>query len=142
MKQHIIFQGDAQILLYGNNALVPLSLSKQSLISAIGFENSELIVNEHREHTIQSLENTSNSHIPDNFTEIFNRPARVEVSYIPNNHSLTINLFKALGDTNLPILWMGVLENNVMPAYEIDWEIFKPVDENNMAFCALISNQS
>ncbi len=141
MTSSIIFEGDVQVHLYGQNALIPVYLHDQLLASVIGVESSELIVNEHRYETIQAIKNSLPNCYPDGFLKAFNQPARVEIRYEPKKHGLNVDLYETLAETDMPILWMGVLENNLMPAYEVEWEIFKPVDENNTAFCALVKTQ-
>jgi len=143
MTSNIIFEGDVQVQLYGQNALIPVYLHDQLLASVIGVEGSELIVNEHRYETIQAMKNSLPNCYPDGFLEAFNQPARVEIRYEPNKDSLNIDLYETSTeiDMDIPILWMGVLENNLMPGYEVEWEILKPVDENNTAFCALVKTQ-
>jgi len=141
ISNYIIFDGDAQIHLYGQNALIPVYLHDQLLKSVIGVEGSELIVNEHRYETIQTIKNSLSNFYPNGFLEAFNQPARVEIRYEPNKHGLEIDLYETSTEMDMPILWMGILENNLMPAYEVEWEILKSVDENNTAFCALVKTQ-
>lgn len=138
---NIIFQGNVQVQLYGHNALAPLSLQDQVLTCAIGAESSELIITEHRNETIQIIKRASPNY-PHKFIEVFNKLAWVEIRYTPHNKKLEIDLFEASKEImETPILWMGMLGNNLMPAYEVEWEVLKTVDENNIAFCALVKTQ-
>jgi hypothetical protein len=140
MSSSLIFDGDVQVYLYGQNALIPTSLTDQALAMVIGIETSDLIVNEHRYKIIQLIKNTSPDSYPDGFLQSFNRPARVEIQYEPNQKGLKIDLYdiETVTEDNIPILWMGVLENNRMPNYEVEWEVLKSIDGNNAAFCALV----
>ena len=142
MTSNLIFEGDVQVHLYGQNALIPVYLHDQLFMSVIGIEGSQLIVNDHRYETIQALKNSLPNCYPDGFLKAFNRPARVEIRYEPDKEGLNVDLYEAPAEMDMPILWMGVLENNLMPNYEVEWEILKPVDENNTAFCALVKTQS
>ena len=141
MSSSIIFEGDVQIHLYGQNALIPVYLRDQVLASIIGVEGSELIVNEHRYETIEAIRNSSSNHYPDGFLKAFNQPAWAEIYYDPDKHGLEIDLYEASTETNMPILWMGTLENNSMPAYQVEWEILKTINESSTAFCALVKTQ-
>lgn len=139
---NLIFLGNAQVQLFGRNALIPLSLQYQSLTCSIGAENTELRITEHRKGTIEALISAAPNY-PENFLEVFNTPARVEIRYTPLNEKVEIDLFDVSdGTTEIPILWFGVLEDNLMPGYEVEWEVLKSVDENNTAFCALVKTHS
>jgi hypothetical protein len=144
MSSSLIFAGNVQVHLFGKNALIPISLDDQLLVSVIGFEESELLVNEQRDQTIRAIKSSLLDGYPHNFLQAFNQQARTEIYYEPNRDSLDIRLYEeeASIDVDIPILWMGVLENNLMPSYEVEWEVLKPIDENNTAFCALVKTQS
>ena len=141
MTTNIIFEGDVQVHLYGKNALIPIYLHDELLASVIGVEESKLLVNDHRYEPIQTIRSSSSNCYPNDFLKAFNQPAQAEIRYDPEKDSLEIDLYETSTETDMPILWMGVLENNLMPSYEVEWEILKPVDENNTAFCALVKTQ-
>jgi hypothetical protein len=141
MTSRLVFEGDVQVHLYGQNALIPIYVRDQELSSIIGMEGSELIVNEHRYETIEAVQNSSADGYPDGFLKAFNRAAWAEIYYDSDKHGLEIDLYESSTDLHMPILWMGILENNLMPAYEVEWEILKTIDESNTAFCALVKTQ-
>jgi hypothetical protein len=141
MTSSLVFEGDVQVHLYGQNALIPMYLRDQVLASIIGIEGSGLIVNDHRYETNEAVRTSSSNCYPDGFLKAFNRPAWAEIYYNPDTHGLEIDLYESSTEIHMPILWMGILENNLMPAYEVEWEILKTIDESNTAFCALVKTQ-
>jgi hypothetical protein len=141
MASSLIFEGNVQVHLYGQNALIPSSLHDQLLTAVIGAEGSELIVNEHRTRTIQAIKSALPNGYPDGFLGAFNEQAWAEIFYEPNRKALSIDLYDTSNEVNIPILWMGVLKDNLMPNYEVEWEVLKPVDDSNTAFCALLRTQ-
>jgi hypothetical protein len=136
---YLIFQGDVKISLFGQNALLPLSICDEVLTSVLGSEDSNFFINEHRQNTIQMLRNLSTNEGLDGFPRVFNQSAWAEIRYTPDTQGLEIDLYDATHETRAPILWMGVLNDNIMPAYKTNWEIFKSLDENNTAFCAFVN---
>ena len=141
MTSSLIFEGNVEVSLYGQNALIPVSLNDELLASVVGIEGSELTVNEHRSKTIQTIRNSSSGCYPDSFLQAFNQAAWAAIYYDPDRHGLGIDLFETSAKSEMPVLWMGTLENNLTRAYEVEWEIYKPIDENNTAFCALLKTQ-
>lgn len=140
MASDLIFRGNARVHLYGRNALIPTSLTNQILALSIGIETSDLIVNEHRYNIIQLIKSTPPDCYPNGFLRAFNRSAQVEIWYETSKESLKIDLYDigSFVEENESILWLGVLEDNFMPNYEVEWEVLRPIDENNTAFCALV----
>ena len=140
MASDLIFQGNARVHLYGRNALIPTSLTNQVLTMVIGAETSDLTVYEHRYSIIQLIKNTPPGCYPNGFLQIFNQPAHIEISFEVIKESLQVDLYdiETFAEDNQLILWMGVLEDNLMPNYEVEWEVLKPIDRTSTAVCALV----
>jgi hypothetical protein len=140
MASDLIFQGNTRIHLYGRNALIPISLTNQVLTMVIGTETSDLTVNEHRYSIIQVIKKSHPDCYPNGFLQAFNQPAHIEISYKASKESLQIDLYdkETYAEDNQLILWMGVLDDNLMPNYEVEWEVLKPIDRTRTAVCALV----
>ena len=141
MADQIIYSGHVQIYLQGKNALVPLTLNDDQLTCAIGSDKTDLIVHDHREKPIQVVQQAMPGTYPLGFANAFNQSAWAEVRYTPIEDGLDIRLFEPTESKETPILWMGILDRNTMPAYMVEWEIFKLLNDQGIAFCALILAQ-
>ncbi len=134
----LIFEGDLRLSLEGNNALLPVDQEHHKVTSfCIGSEDTSIVIRDHRSKSIivqtPFLKNTT-----ENFSEIFQQPAWAKVRYHRTDENMEIDLFDSKADGELPILWLGVLENNYMSGYKVDWEIFKSLSKDRTAFVALI----
>lgn len=73
----------------------------------------------------------------------FNVPSAVEIFYDFKTDTMKIVLKKAVGNKEVKkTLVFGVIWDNSIPAYDCDWEVFKPstVGENAISFVTLVNN--
>jgi len=135
---HLIFEGSLRLSLEGNSALLPINQDHRSINSfCIGSENTNIVVRDHRSKFIDD-QLTFNEKATAHFLEAFQKTAWAEVRYRDDDENMEIDLYDSDEDGELPILWLGVLENNFMPGYKVEWEVFKALSEDRTAFAALI----
>ena len=134
----VIFEGNLRVYLQGNNALKALSLRNHEFLSAIGSENSEIIIQDYRQEPIEFAKTVNAGGKPDGFGKIFNQPARAIIRYDQDTEGLEISLHESSIDTQYPILWMGVLDDNTISGHQVEWEVFKKLPDERTAFAALI----
>ena len=137
----IIYKGLAQIYLQGKNALQVLSTHiGNEMHYVLGNEQTNLIVHDFRQSTTGEALSEIWQCFPNEFAHQFNQNAFIEVSYTASSNCLEIDLYDTDNSSeDLPLLWMGILEDNLMPGYRVKWEIFKPIDSCNTAFVAFIA---
>lgn len=136
----LVYQGPTRVHLQGQNALVVVSAELSGEIRYfLGCENTNLMVRDFRSRTtVEALEVIQRQN-QNGFARLFNQNAFVEIHYNASSESIEISLRDTDNfSENIPLLWMGILENNLMPSYRVEWEIFKAVDKNNTAFVAFI----
>jgi hypothetical protein len=138
----IIYQGSARVYLQGKNALTPISPDMPSnghISYYVGDTNTNLVIFDHRPEIIAEARQILQTQYQNGFAKHFNQYAKAEVRYDEDTEQMKIDLYSIeTQPVKCPVLWMGILENNLMQGYEVEWEVFKPIDENNTAFVALI----
>lgn len=134
-----LFQGNADVYLQGKNALMPEGINGVRPISYfIGSQSSKLMVNDFRKSPVETAKKILQGEQIDNFADIFNQPAKIEVTEIPGGISIDLH-DKLEGDNiDLPILWMGILNSDYMPVRETEWEYLNVTDDKEVAFVALV----
>jgi hypothetical protein len=137
-KKHVIFQGNVNLYLQGDSALLPLVLEDSQMISVIGAEDTDIVLRDYRKKPIQAAKKLREGFQNINFAKAFNQPGWAEVRYDGYNECLEIDIYEDRSPVKFPILWMGVIENGLLPAYKVMWEVYKPLPNNRTAFAALI----
>jgi len=141
VKGQDIFQGNVQIYLQGQNALVPVGeVCEDQMTYCIGSEKSELLIRDFRQKPILAAHRALSGLDGTQFADAFNQPAYAEICVTDRNgepEKLEINLHPTNENAEFPVLWLGVLEEKSMPPYDIDWEFLRPLDDTQMAFAIL-----
>jgi hypothetical protein len=139
MDNDLIFQGSVAIYLQGDNALEPTAhpLANEAHYF-IGSEQTNLLVHDFRHEPIQAAQNALAGEDVRGFANIFNQPAWAVIRYQEQEESLDIELHEVTEGELAPILWLGILEHNEMPANPIIWEVLKPIGRMRTAFAALV----
>ena len=138
--QNSIFQGNVRVYLQGKNALCPIIANGQEVHYHIGQKSTDLIIYDHRKEPIIAAQEAISTHYQNGFSNTFNQQAWADIFYEQTNEKLEIVLRDPHEriDPRSPILWLGVLEDNIMPDYEVEWEVFKPLDSGQTAFVSLL----
>lgn len=137
----IVYQGQAQIYLQGQNALLATPPeTADEMRYFIGGEQTNLVIRDFRPKVILEAHEAIRRQYQNGFAKVFSQRAYVEVRYDSEKESMEIQLYDSDNQgSRVPTLWAGVLENNTMPGYQVDWEIFKKVSKEQTAFVAMLT---
>jgi hypothetical protein len=137
-----IFQGPIRIYLQGQNALCPQipAFLEQGMHYHIGQENTELTIHDYRDQPVKAAKEILTTQYQNGFAGKFSQRAWAKIHYDQITEKIEIELheLKEPGVPESPLLWLGVLEDNIMPDYDVEWEVFKPLDNGQTAFVSLL----
>lgn len=145
-KENYLYRGNVQIYLQGENALLPVA-SKTSknrggqIAYFIGSKKSKLLIRDFRAEPILAANHARTGLEGSEFADAFNQPAYAEVSVSDRGsepEKIEINLRPASKSEDFPILWLGVLNDSMMPMLDIEWEILRPINAEKIAFTAMV----
>lgn len=139
-KENYLYRGNVQIYLQGPHALLPIrSNHDDHIICFIGSRKSKLIIRDFRQEPVHAANRTPAGIDGSQFAEAFNQPAYAEVSLAEKEpEKVEINLHAAKNADDFPVLWLGVKNDLLMPMLDIEWEIMRPINEEKVAFTAMI----
>lgn len=132
----IVFNGPVQVYLQGKDALFPVDASNDQISYWIGSQNSKLFLKDHRYLPIRAANRVLAGEDGSEFADIFNQPAIAKVNL--EDDAVNIELHEIANAGNYPILWLGVLEKNLMPNYSVEWEYLRPLNSHSTAISILI----
>ncbi len=137
-----LFEGPVRVYLQGQNALclkVP-SLLDQGVLYHIGQENTELSIHDFRSQPVKSAKEAIIKQYQNGFASTFNQHAWAQIRYDHSTEKIEIDLrdLHEPSNSEYPLLWLGILEDNIMPDYDVEWEVFKPLDSGQTAFVSLL----
>jgi hypothetical protein len=74
------------------------------------------------------------------FADAFNQPAYAEVSIAKGSEpeKIEINLRPTDEREDFPVLWLGIMNDLMMPMLDIEWEILRPISMEKVAFTAMV----
>jgi hypothetical protein len=135
-----LYRGNVQIHLQGPNALLPIRSNRDDhIICFIGSRKSKLIIRDYREKAVLAANRTPAGIDGLQFAEAFNQPAYAEVSLAEKEpEKVEINLHAAKNVDDFPVLWLGVKNDLLMPMLDIEWEIMRPINDEKVAFTAMV----
>jgi hypothetical protein len=142
LNENILYRGNVQIHLQGPRALLPIeSHNADQVTYFIGSKKSKLLIRDFREDAIQAVQHNPAGVEGMDFTAAFNQPAYAEVAMDvlgeePEN--VEIHLRPAKEDDDIPVLWLGVKNDMLMPMLDIEWEILRPISSKKIAFTAMV----
>ena len=138
----IIYQGTVRVYLQGKNALMPISLEASTngnISYYIGNKSTDLVLSDHRPETVAEARQILRTSYQNGFAKHFNQHAQAEIRYDESTERIKIDLHSISAEPEeCPVLWMGTLEDNMMPGYQVEWEIFRELGPTETAFVALI----
>ena len=141
-KGKYIFQGKVHIYLQGQNALTPVGeIREDQMTYFIGSKDSKLLVRDYRHNAILAAHRALSGIDGTQFADIFNQPARAEifVSVTGNEtEKIEINLHSISENEDFPVLWLGVIDDLLMPMLDTEWEILRPISLDKVAFAAMV----
>jgi hypothetical protein len=142
LKETCLYRGNVQILLQGQNALLPIhSARDDQLICFIGSKKSKLLIRDTREEPVLAAHHDPSGVKGSGFAVAFNQPAYAEVSIAGQDgeqEKIEIRLQPADKNDDFPVLWLGVKNDALMPMLDIEWEIMRPISMEKIAFTAMV----
>jgi hypothetical protein len=137
--QKIIYQGGAAIYLQGLNALeLAASENEHSHMSYfVGSPESTIQVNDYRASSQSAAERALGGEGAFEFADVFNQPAWVMIK--ENQEATEIEIRDGEEMKDKPLLWLGVIDDGLMPVQEILWENLRALNDDRVAFAALVA---
>jgi hypothetical protein len=142
-KENYLYRGNVQLYLQGEKALLPVaSKNRNGQISYfIGSKKSKLLIRDFRKGPIHAAHHDRSGLEGSEFADAFNQPAYAEVSVSERGdepEKIEINLRPTSKSDDFPVLWLGVLNDAMMPMLDIEWEILRPINAEKIAFTAMV----
>ena len=142
LNENILYRGNVQIHLQGPRALLPVDSTREDQVAYfIGSKKSKLLIRDFREEPILAAQRNPAGIDGTEFTVAFNQPAYAEVAMEALGEEperVEINLRPAKDNDDVPVLWLGVKNDLVMPMLDIEWEILRPISSKKVAFTAMV----
>lgn len=141
-KENYLYKGNVQIYLQGQNALLPVASKPRGdqIAYFIGSKKSKLLIRDFRRAPIHAAHASAGVEGSE-FADAFNQPAYAEVSISEKGNEpekIEINLRPTSTRDDFPVLWLGVLNDAMMPMLDIEWEILRPIKADKIAFTAMV----
>jgi hypothetical protein len=133
----ILFDGNACVYLQGRNALVPAKTENNQIVYYIGNSSTKLLLRDFRCNPVNAAHWYLQGKNGFEFADVFNQPAQVRVN-ISEEQKVEIDLYESSDGQNCPTLWLGILEDNLMPNYDTEWEFLRPINHHSTAFAVLV----
>lgn len=141
-KDNYLYRGNVQIYLQGEKALLPVASKRGNQIAYfIGSKKSRLLIRDFRREPIHAAHHARSGLEGAEFADAFNQPAYAEVSVSDRGdepEKIEINLRPTSKSDDFPVLWLGVLNDAMMPMLDIEWEILRPINAERIAFTAMV----
>ncbi|HEX6033845.1 MAG TPA: hypothetical protein VFY83_05390 [Anaerolineales bacterium] len=142
-KENYLYKGNVQIYLQGENALLPVASKTRGdqIAYFIGSKKSKLLIRDFRREPIHAAHHDRAGLEGTEFADAFNQPAYAEVSISERGdepEKIEINLRPTNKREDFPVLWLGVLNDAMMPMLDIEWEILRPINAEKIAFTAMV----
>ena len=137
----ILYQGNVNIYLEGQRALLPITHLEESdnMAYFIGSDNTRLLVRDFRKTPNDVAKQVLSGDNSVEFADVFNQAAWLEVQ--EQNGNVEFNIHESYDKGDFPILWLGVIRAGKMPVHNIAWEVLRPLDdEASVAFAVLVQN--
>ena len=141
-NENFLYQGNVQIHLQGQHALLPIDSNREDQVTCfIGSKKSKLLIRDFREEPVLAAQRGPAGIEGAEFAVAFNQPAYAEVAVAKNGsepEKIEINLRPAEDSDDIPVLWLGVKNDLLMPMLDIEWEILRPISSKKVAFTAMV----
>ncbi|MCA1954043.1 MAG: hypothetical protein LDL12_02735 [Anaerolinea sp.] len=134
------FCGPTQIYLQGKAVLQPIDWQNDDFITYfLGDEQSRITITDHRPFVNRQAQFAIQGMGQADFLNVFCQPALVTIDSDGQETNVVIE------DTDdfvakEPILWMGVLEDNLLPANPLTWLHFEETKDHRIAFVGLVDS--
>ena len=140
-SQAKIFTGNVHVYLQGMSALMPFgNLNTDNMMYYLGSKKSNLVIRDFRKYPIFVANHILSGQNGIEFADAFNTSAYAEVLISNENRkseTVLVDLYPGETGKDCPTLWMGVIENRLIPAYKIEWEFLRALNQDQIAFVIL-----
>jgi hypothetical protein len=137
MSEHEVkYQGEVDIYLQGQDALEPTIAPPALMAYYVGCPSSKILVKDHRNRVAEAARLALSGIDEEKFANVFNEHAWVDIR--STDDQAEIEIFDGRGKGDVPVLWLGVISDGKMGAYDVDWEIIKPLGGTQFAFAAIV----
>ena len=133
----LLYDGDVRVYLQGKNALLPTDITSKQITYWIGDESTRLQIKDYRHASRSAAQEVLDGDQEFDFADFFNQSAQAKITTNPDGN-LDIELYETSSLQTRPILWVGILEDNIIPNYETEWEYLKPLNSESTAVAILI----
>lgn len=137
-----VFQGNVQVNLQGQNALIPIGeISESQMTYFVGSQKTKLLVRDYRQNPVLAAKRALSGLDGAQFADIFSQPAYAEIfisNQATNFENIEICLYPTSETGEFPVFWFGVIDNLKMPNVDSEWEILRPINLKKMAFASLV----
>jgi hypothetical protein len=141
-QETILYQGNVHIYLQGEKALRPTGSERKDQVACfIGSKKSKLMIRDFRKRPILAAQRSHSGIEGSEFADAFNQPAYAEVSIAKKGsevEKVEINLLPTDEREDFPVLWLGIMNDLMMPMLDIEWEILRPINPEKIAFTAMV----
>lgn len=141
-KAQQIFKGNVQIYLQGQNALIPVGeIRNDRMTYFIGSKRSKLLIQDNRENPILAAQRALLGLDCTQFADIFGQSAYAEIfvsEKVNELEEIEIHLYPTTENGDFPVLWVGVIDDLLMPMLDSAWEILRPISLKRLAFAAMV----
>jgi hypothetical protein len=141
-----LYKGHVQIYLQGQNALIPIGeICKDQMTYFIGSKRSQLLIRDFRENAILAAQRALSGLDDTQFADIFNQPAYVEIimaDKVNDEEKIEVDLYPTAKIGDFPVLWMGVIDDLLMPILDTEWEFLRPISLKKVAFAAMVKAEN
>ncbi|MFT3893101.1 MAG: hypothetical protein QM730_15840 [Anaerolineales bacterium] len=138
----ILFRGNVQVELQGQNALIPVGeISPQKMTYYVGSKRSKILVIDYRQNPILAAQQVLSGLDGEKFADIFNQAAYAEMigsDHAPDFEEIEIHLYPISHNGEFPVFWFGIIDDLKMPNVDAEWEILRPISRKKLAFATLI----
>lgn len=137
----ILYKGNAHVYLQGMNALMPIRKKTNKITYYIGDRKTKLLLRDFRQNPVDAAHKVLQGEKDFEFADIFNQSAQVKVQ-VKDKNKIEIDLHDSPDGDNYPTLWLGILDDNLFPNYETEWEFLRPTSLESTAIAVLVSQNS
>lgn len=142
----ILFRGNVQVELQGQNALIPVGeISPQKMTYYLGSKRSKILVIDYRQNPILAAQQVLSGLDGEKFANIFNQAAYAEMigsDHAPDLEEIEIHLYPISQDGEFPVFWFGIIDDLKMSNVDAEWEILRPISLKKLAFVTLLKQET
>jgi len=135
-----LLNSPVQVYLQGSNALIPIEKTDEYISYWIGSDSTQMKIVDYRKIPLKAVNRLIAGENGFEFFDYFNLPAHANV-VLDSDERIEIELQDNNTKEDFPTLWLGVLNDNMMPNYNVLWEFLRPVSTESTAILVLLEEE-